>query len=307
MDQGKPQKNHYSPILANKRWCDSTSHYWCYEKDLHARRVVGRSKGKEQWGWKKRLYSHEVESALGVDLENKVAPIYEAVLHGAELDEPRAIIWAQFLRSQFVRTPTFIRYENFACAVHGIKSELPYDRVGCKECQDLECVLSRDWMLLVAHADDYFVRTDNPVHYTGFLEDPSSVLYYPLHPKVCFVASSMPQAWDHTRKAKTIHSLPAFQLEKGGAFLLNFHLAKASENSLIIHPSNRDSLSETMFTEVLGVYPQVPFDLHSFSQDSKEALLKSLRILMSGADQKRYSLYSPQEIAPLYLFGSAKD
>lgn len=300
----KKEKNHYSPVLANKRWCDETGHYWSYERNPHKRIVEGKAKGKEQWGWLRRLYRPEVETALDLELETKVEAIYAALLRGAELDASKAVIWAQFLRSQVVRTPTFIRYENFAREHHGIEIRPPCDRVGCEDCQDLGCVLNRDWMLLVAHPDDYFVRTDNPVHYTGFLEDPETVLYYPLHPKVCFVACSMPEGWNCLGERKTAHPLPAFQLEKGDAFMLDFHFAKAADKSLILHPSHRGLISETMFTDVLGVYPQIPFDLHRPDQGPKESLMESLRILMSVADgrtlETSYPPYSPVEMAPRY-------
>lgn len=304
------EKNHYSPVLANKHWCDETSHYWAYEKNLHKRRVEGKKKGKEQWGRLKRLYRPEVETALDLELETKVEPIYAALLRGAELAASDAVIWAQFLRSQFVRTPTFIRYENFAKERHGIENQPPCDRVGCEDCQDLGCVLNRDWMLLVAHPDDYFVRTDNPVHCIGFLEDPSTVLYYPLHPKICFVACSMPGEWAFMGPRKATHPLPAFQLEKGDAFLLDFHFAKAADNSLILHPSHRGLISETMFTDVLGLYPQMPFDLHRLDQGPKESLMKSLRMVMSMADgrtrETAYPPFSCAETAPRYLPRSAR-
>ena len=79
------EKNHYLPVLANKRWCDETNHYWAYEKNPHKRIVEGKKKGREQWGRQKRLYRPEVETAFDLELETKVEPIYAALFRGAEL------------------------------------------------------------------------------------------------------------------------------------------------------------------------------------------------------------------------------
>lgn len=296
----KRKKNHYSPVLANKRWCDPTSHYWTYEKDVYSGEIEGKTKGREQWGFQERLYSADVETALGRELEGRIEPIYSKFLVLENIVEPERLLWAQFLRSQFVRTPTFIRYEKMACSLLGGEERPVHDRVGCKDCLDLGCVTSRDWMLLVAHKDDYFVRTDNPVYLTGFLEDRETVLYYPLTPKICFVACSMSADWTPFDVKEMPLVTPAYQIGKGGAHVINFNVAKAADRSLIIHPDHKGVVSDTMFKDVLGVFPQIPFDLHHLEPGREEEILKSLVAIMSVTDGRTYPHYDPSEMGPRF-------
>jgi hypothetical protein len=129
--------------------------------------------------------------------------------------------------SQTVRTPTFIRYERRIREALEIEEEPMHDRVGCKECMDLTCITSRDWCYLLAHADDHFVRSDNPVLLTGFVERAQTCLYYPLTPKLCFVACSMPIGWVPVHPEQSgLNQMKGCQLEKGGAHMINFHLAR---------------------------------------------------------------------------------
>jgi len=173
------------------------------------------------------------------------------------------------------------------------------DRVGCKECGDLVCVTSRDWCLLLAHPDDYFVRSDNPVLLTGFIERPETCIFYPLSPRLCFVACSMPPDWDpFDFSLDSSPVLFGFELEKGGSHFINFHLAKAAQDSLILSPSHDDHLATAMFTEVLGVYPQPPFLLHTPSRDELKVAFDSIRSLMSTVDRINYPSWLPFELEP---------
>lgn len=298
---GQKEKNHYSPIVANKAWCDETNHFLAYERNIHAGRVSSLRKGKAQWGRVKNLYPRLVEEALDRELETKIGEIFGHLQTLESLDPGQRKLWAQFLRSQFVRTPSFIRYEELARAALSISERPACDRVGCEHCLDLHMVTGRDWMLLVAHEDDYFVRTDNPVYTTGFLEDPDSVLYYPLGPKICFVACSMPQDWEPLSGSTVEGAVPAYALDKGGALMLNFHFCRSADRTLIIHPAHQGWVSEAMFTEILGLYPQPPFDLHHLGMGEKESLLESLRRLMCAADDRDYSSFNSAEMGPRYF------
>ncbi len=188
----KPPLSHYSPKFANKAWADEVD-YISYFKCTYSNEVSKSLKGWKQWGRRRGLYSWSVENSLNSDLETAASLIYKKICNCYELSADDRIIWSQFLRSQLVRTPTHIRYEAKACELLGITEKPEHDRVGCKECGDINLVANRDWCLLLAHEDDYFLRSDNPIFQTGFIELPDTCLFYPLTPKLCFVACSMPK------------------------------------------------------------------------------------------------------------------
>ncbi len=296
----RPKLNHFSPVFANQPWSHGGGCV-CYYRDRHARRVLRVGKGRRQWGRMRRLYSTSVENALSEDLETPAALIYRSLFNGEALSTKERTKWAQFLRSQFVRTPSFMRYEMMARHATNT-AEVPLeDRVGCEYCLDLQVVTMRDWTILVADKDEFFVRTDNPVHVTGFLTQPRTALYYPLTPRCCFVACSMPDSWEpFTDREVPRPSYSAFRLSKGAAFMLNFYFAKAADESVIVHPRNDGDSVATMLTEVLGVYPQAPFDIHLPSGDEIDDAYESLRLIMSVADGLVYPRYKATDVEPFF-------
>ena len=294
----KPPLSHYSPKSLNKAWADKSG-YISYFSSPFTGETEKEPKGWKQWGRQRGLYNWSVEKHLETELETPIRPIYEKLCSFKILDIDERMLWSQFLLSQLVRTPSFIRYEEIACEIHSIEKKLENDRVGCSDCFDLYSVANRDWCYLVAHEDDYFVRTDNPVFQTGFIELPESCLFYPLTPRLCFVACSMGEDWsaqDHN-PAEII----GYKLEKGGAHFYNFYLTKAVSNTLIIPPGQDKEYIEVMYNEVLGLYPQPPFSLHAVSNLNHQAqAFESIRALMSIADEVEYAEWLPLEIAPFY-------
>jgi hypothetical protein len=220
----KPPLSHFSPVFANRPWANEQSELLCYYRDVRRRKVTKEPQGARQWGRRRGLYTWRIEHALSNDLENAVAPVYARLCQYGAPDAAERRIWAKFLMSQLVRTPTFMRYENAVHAALNITEEPLHDRVGCEHCMDLACLTSRDWLLLQAHPDDHFVRSDNPVFLTGFIERPQSCLFYPISPRLCFVACSMGKDWiaRHPEVAPQMRSHP---MHKGGAHMVNFHLA----------------------------------------------------------------------------------
>ncbi|NOZ11645.1 MAG: DUF4238 domain-containing protein [Gammaproteobacteria bacterium] len=303
----KKPLSHFSPVFSNKYWANENaylSYFYCqYEKE-----VKSTPQGKKQWGRKRGLYTWDVERALDRDLETKVAPIYEKLLIPEELIPSERIVWSQFLMSQLVRTPTFIRYETAGIRYEtagkekwGIDNEPLHDRVGCTECGDLYYIANRDWYLLIAYEDDYFVRSDNPVLLSGFVEESKTCLYYPLTPKVCFVACSMPNDWPvFTYKPKNTYG---HRMDKGAAHILNFHLARAASESLIISPGCKGEIADRMFGDILGKYPQPPFTLHSPSNDDVEQAYISINEIMNYTDGLEYPSWKPFEAEPFYSSG----
>lgn len=289
----KPPSSHYSPKFSNKAWADDggyTSYFSCPYSD----EIKKSTKGWKQWGRKRGLYSWPVEHSLDKDLETDASPIYEKICSYNELTDNERIIWSQFLLSQLVRTPTYMRYEDRARELFGITETPEHDRVGCRECGDLNFVANRDWCLLLAHEDDFFVRSDNPVFQTGFIELPDTCLFYPLTPKLCFVSCSMPNTWNAFKNKP--NETCCYQLAKGGAHFYNFHLAKAAGESLIISPKHDGVVAEGMYKDILGIYPQPPFSLHVLESRKSENAFESIRKIMSMTDGFEYPCWQPMEL-----------
>ena len=242
----------------------------------------------------------KVENALDKELENYAAPVYEKLCGLQQLALSERTVWAQFLMSQIVRTPTYLRYELAARSLSGITAQPSNDRVGCRDCLDLQYVTSRDWCLLQSHPDDSFVLSDNPVLLSGFIERAETCLYYPISPRVCFVALSFPKAFD--RKYSTTYELSPIlgrQLSKGDTWAINFHVARAADESLVLGPDCQAAFAAAMFGEILGTYPQPPFALHSPQADSFAEAFESIRSLMSVVDGRDYPRWHPFELEPL--------
>lgn len=275
-----------------------------YLTNRHSGAIQKMGKGKRQWGRQRGLYPNEVETALDRELENEAAIIYERLCRFEDLGLEDRVIWAQFLLSQVVRTPSFMKYECAARKLHGIAHEATHDRVGCKECDDLATITSRNWCFMLAHEDDFFVRTDNPVLLTGFPELRNTCLYYPLTPNICFAAGGMPQSWQSQHPAPSeIPETFGFQLAKGGAWILNYYFACSASETLILRPSVDGELAETMFGDVLGKYPQPPFLLHHVVSAESEQAYESIRMLMSAIDGVAYSRWEAAELEGLLPAG----
>ena len=289
--------SHYSPVFTNKPWADDEG-YISFFSCPYSNTVKKSTKGTKQWGRKRGIYTWAVENALNIELENDAAIIYNKILNCNELNSEERVVWAQFILSQLVRTPTYIHYENFVKSKFNLTDKPAHDRVGCKKCTDLSFVSNRDWCLLVAHKDDYFVRTDNPVLQTGFIERPKSCLFYPLSPRLCFVACSMPSNWNAFTGSP--NETIGRELDKGGAHIINYYLAKAAKQSLIISPKHDGIIADEMFSDILGKYPQAPFSLHTLDNTEENEAYNSIQIIMSAADDLNYPLWEITDLEPFY-------
>ncbi len=287
-------KQHFSPVLANKWWANEQGKYTSYYRDNHADCVRTGSHGRKQWGRQRRLWPREVELALGRELDDPVAPIYRDLMRGTPPLGRDRVKWAQFLLSQVVRTPTFMRYERCARELAGVDRSPLHDRVGCEHCADLVFVTARRWCLLVAHEDDYFVRTDNPVLLTGFIERAATTIYYPLAPHICFVAC--PFSETEILAPLEQSSVPAWPMLKGAAWMVNFALAKHADNSIVLRPDQDGDVASTMFGDVLGVYPQPPFPLHAPNPTELAGAFESIRIYQSATDGCDYPAWSAEDL-----------
>lgn len=289
--------SHYSPKFANKAWAENDG-YMSYFSCSHSGEIKKSPKGWKQWGRKRGLYTLPVETALDKELETLASPIYEKIVSYNELPENERFIWSQFLLSQLVRTPTYMKYESEARKLFGITEVPKHCRVGCKDCMDLYYVANRDWCLLLAHEDDFFVRSDNPVFQSGFIDLPDTCLFYPLSPKLCFVACSMQGNWNAFSNKP--NETCGYQLPKGGAHMFNFYLAKAAGESLIISPNDDGEIAEKMYGDILGSYPQPPFSLHVLKGEKPENAFESIRKIMSCTDGFEYPNWRVDELEPFY-------
>jgi len=293
----KQPLSHYSPKFANKAWSDADG-YTTYFSCPYSNKIKKSSSGWKQWGRQRGLYTWPIEDSLNKDLETDAAIIYEKICSYNEIIYEERILWSQFLLSQLVRTPTYIRYETKARDIFGITEKPLHDRIGCKDCGDLTFIANRDWCLLLADEDDFFVRSDNPVLQTGFIELPETCLFYPLTPKLCFVACSMPPSWNGFINKP--NETRGYKLAKGAAHLYNFHQAKTTGESLILSPKHDGAIAETMFKDVLGIYPQPPFSIHILDGNNTQAAFESIRQLMSATDGFNYPNWNPKELQPFY-------
>lgn len=289
--------NHFSPVLANKWWVDSNNHYICYYRDERAGRIRSKPQGKKQWGRERKLWPKEVELALNKELETPVGRIYSDLISGKAPEGRDRSKWAQFILSQAARTPTFMRYERVARDLTGSEHVPAEDRVGCEDCLDLVYVTGKDWAVLLAHEDDFFVRTDNPIMMTGFLARPETAIFYPLTPRLCFVACPKPPGWLAAPKGED--PIMGTKLLKGGAHMINFYAAKHCWDSLVFHPDHDGNVSQAMFTEVLGVYPQAPFLLHQPTVSEDGSAFESIRRIQSTADGTEYPGWDSADLESL--------
>ena len=78
-------------------------------------------------------------------------------------------------------------------------------------------------------------------------------------------------------------------------------MAKYADYSLVLHPDHDNSITQAMFTDVLGIHPQAPFLLHVPDSSEMEEAYESMRSLMSVADGIEYSSWDPAELEPIYL------
>lgn len=317
-------KNHFSPTLANKRWASERSewkvkrYYFCEQR----KKVVEQKKdiGYKGWGFEKNLYPQDLEDRLDKDLENETEILYEKLMNNEILTADERMKWGQFIVTQAVRTPTFLRYRDYVEEI--VEGDFSYINtiVGCPGCHDNKYIACRSWMILEAHEDDFFVRTDNPVYMTGFLGVPTTSIYYPLSPKKCFVACSTIESILVLKgEEPPMPKQESLQLEKGDAYHINFELIKSADKSLILAtPDNSDFITQ-LSLDILGCFPQIPYCIDS-AENEYEAEKKQERLIaiMSNVDGKEYgyrdypfqTFYGPEfsmGINPFYIFGVTQD
>lgn len=299
-------KNHFSPVFANKYWTSEAEnwHYKYYYFCPNRNCVVEgkKDKGKTAWGYEVNLYSQEVEDKLDTELENHASLLYEKLLNDIVLTPDERMKWSQYIIAQAIRTPSFFKYRDKLEEINGGDMSYKESIIGCQWCDENRYVANRNWLILEAADDDYFIRTDNPVYMTGFINNPTTTIYYPLSPKKCFVACSalekiyLPKGMDLPSPKQETH-----KLSKGDTLKINFDIIKSASNSLIVAKSNNNRSTSHMNLQLLGVFPQIPFMLSKANNDMAELTeMNNIIELMSITDDVEYPLYRKYELKPFY-------
>lgn len=300
------QNNHFSPVFANQYWTNDAAgwqyKYYYYCKYRHCVVDSNKDRGKTAWGYEKHLYSQELENRLDTELENESAILYDKLINGITLSADERMKWGQFIITQAVRTPSFFKYRDYIESLNGGDYSYKNNILGCPGCVENKYVATRNWLILKAHEDDFFMRTDNPVYMTGFLNNPSTTIFYPLTPELCFVACSTVETIILPKGMEMPFPKQEFlQLEKGDAWHINFELLKSTSSSIIVAKKNNSPAVSHMTLEVLGIFPQIPFMLSSANNHYSEALeIETITKIMSAVDGIDYPTYRKYPFNPFY-------
>lgn len=296
----KTRKNHYVPVFTNLAWKDRAKdwNFKTYSKKNSQIVEHRNSVGKRKWGFKDSFYSQELETLFRDEIENPSTNIYKKLINQEILTYAERIKWSQFLITQSIRTPSFFNYRKKAGEFNNEHFYFDESIIGCIHCEENKLIADRNWVILKAHEEDYFIRTDNPVYMTGFLENDITTLFYPLTPNLCFVACSkiiLQQLMGFQPKQEYI------QLEKGDAYAINFELLKSAYETVILRVDNNSESSKYMIKSVLGTFPQIPyFMMNANNKISEYQATQQLTHLMSITDEREYPLVRNYPYNPFY-------
>lgn len=296
----KTKKNHYVPVFTNLAWKDK-SQDWKFKTYSQKNGQIVEHKnsvGRRAWGYKDYFYSQALEDLFRDRIETPSIVIYQKLINQEVLTYNERIKWAQFLITQAIRTPSFFDYRKKAGELQ--KEDFDFDEsiIGCEHCEENKLLADRNWIILKAHEEDHFIRTDNPVYMTGFLENDTTTIFYPLTPNLCFVACSVVSLQKLMRLQPQQKYL---QLEKGDAYAINFELLKSAYKTVILRDEHNSIFSSHMIKSTLGVFPQIPYFMMSANNGIAEyEATKQLTNLMSIADEKEYPLIRNYSFNPFY-------
>lgn len=294
----KTKRNHYVPVFTNIAWKDQNKDwkFKTYSKKNGEIIEHKNSLGRRTWGFKDYFYSQSLEDLFRDQIETPSIAIYQKLIKQKTLTYNERIKWAQFLITQSIRTPSFFDYRKKAGEFQ--KEDFDESIIGCKHCEENKLLANRNWIILKAHEEDYFIRTDNPVYMTGFLENDTTTIFYPLTPNLCFVACSVV----FLQKLMNLQPQQEYlQLEKGDAYAINFELLKSAYQTVILRDEHNSIHSRHMIKSTLGVFPQIPYFMMSAHDGIAEYdATKQLTNLMSLADDKEYPLIRDYPFNPFY-------
>lgn len=294
------KKNHYVPAFTNFAWKDKNQDWKFKTYSKKNGQIVEHKKsiGRRTWGYEDYLYSQVLEDLFRDEIDTPCGDLYKKLINQEVLTYAERVKWSQFLITQAIRTPLFLKYRQKAGTFENQKFEFDESIVGCIHCEENKLIADRNWIILKAHEEDYFIRTDNPVYMTGFIENDTTTIFYPLTPSLCFVACSVVPL-------QKLMGLPPqqqyLQLEKGDAYAIDFELLKSAYQTVILRDEHNSFLSNHLIKSTLGVFPQIPYLMMSASDGIAEyEATKQLTHLMSITDEKEYPLVRDYPFNPFY-------
>lgn len=297
----KTNKNHYVPSFTNLAWKDQSKDWSFKTYSKKNGQIIEHKKislGKKSWGFKYYFYPQNLENLFRDEIETPCIDLYQKLINQSVITYAERIKWSQFLITQVVRTPSFLKYRKKVAELQNDDFNFDESIVGCVHCGENKLIADRNWVILKAHEEDYFIRTDNPVYMTGFLENDTTTTFYPLTPNLCFVACSV-------IASQKLMSLPPqqkyLQLEKGDTYAINFELLKSAYETVIVRNEHNSEFSSYMIKSVLGVFPQIPYFMMSANNGIEEyKATQELTNLMSITDEKEYPLVKDYPFSPFY-------
>ena len=144
------KKNHFSPVFANRYWTSEENgwvySYYYYSKNRKKVVKANRDKGKTAWGYKKNLYSQEIEDRFDKELENESAQLYEKLVDGILLNTDERMKWGQYIISQALRVPSFLKYYDKLLEIGDYDSSYKDIVIGCPSCHENKYIACRNWL-----------------------------------------------------------------------------------------------------------------------------------------------------------------
>lgn len=292
--------NHYVTAFTTYPWKDK-SNKWSFQIYIKKGNEIIKNnltQSKKGWGFEKNFYIQSLEDKFNHEIETPSYNLYQKLINEEVLTSEERIKWSQFLITQAIRTPLFLKYRQKAGTFENQKFEFDESIIGCIHCEENKLIADRNWIILKAHEEDYFIRTDNPVYMTGFIENDTTTIFYPLTPSLCFVACSVVPL----QKLMGLQPQQQYlQLEKGDAYAIDFELLKSAYQTVILRDEHNSFLSNHLIKSTLGVFPQIPYLMMSASDGIAEyEATKQLTHLMSITDEKEYPLVRDYPFNPFY-------
>ncbi len=297
----KTNKNHYVPSFTNLAWKDRGKNWQFKTYSKKNGQIIEHKKnsiGRRSWGSKDSFYSQNLENLFRDEIETPCLDLYKKLINQEILTYPERVKWSQFIVTQAVRTPSFFNYRKKAGELQNDDFNFNESIVGCIHCEENKLIADRNWIILKVHEDDHFIRTDNPVYMTGFLENDTTTIFYPLTPNLCFVACSQ----IFLQKLMGLQPKQDYlQLEKGVAYAINFELLKSAHETVILRVENNSELSKYMIKSTLGIFPQIPYFMMTANNGIAEyEATKQLTHLMCITDGIEYPLVRSYPFNPFY-------
>ena len=198
--QTRTRRNHYIPRFSTKHWANSRNEVMVFSRGLDGS-VKAEPQRVASWAAELNLYPQHIEDYFS-SVEKHAAGVYRKLLTGQALAGPDRQNWIIFLICQIFRAPRHISSTLLFLRKMSKDKDWPYPttpealvKAWEYNFADEGPALSfypyfdkKKWLVLEAHGDDSFIQTDEGLLVVGPLKDESSIVFFPLSPRKCFVA-----------------------------------------------------------------------------------------------------------------------